>query len=494
MKKTIASYLVCAFTLLTIFASLEANAAKFTVRKYYGNRYHVIMTGPIVHGDDVTFRDIVMRQLAARRLITGMRIYSPGGDVDAALAIGSIIRTLHASTFAPDKSTGAPVCDYGGLGDTAYSTGQECSCESACSLIWVSGEGRWGSPANMEQDDKSNETKVGAPMVGFHAPRFNEAFWGTLTPSEMREKYPEVSDKISKYFATMTVPPWTITIMLENASIDMHYITPYEARQFYNYNAGINEGIITLCRSKYNPGTPQYINCKNNFLEEDAASFAKQFCSAYGCETKVATPEKLPQTPPPVIPDTTPRSPEPPKVTRVTYSNIVNADLYGSDLVVGGITGLDQAGCVARCTNTQGCQGFSFDRWNALCFLKADISMTELRLDPRSTSGAASGTATPQLTQLPKTMKKIHRKLPSGSGFDESARFYDKGYSTVMVANYDSCLQTCRNEDLKCNAVTFQVSTSMCSLYETTGQYYRYDPQTGLPNTDWRAALKSQDN
>jgi hypothetical protein len=132
--------------------------------------------------------------------------FSRGGNVEVAMRIGNQIRTLQARTMAPNHFINEPgfaqcwfvaSASHGGVGyhpNTNYkrnlrtSAGASwCDCASACFLIWASGVTREGN------------------FVGVHRFRFDEMYFGSLSPSEAKMKYAEAETVFRSYLAKLNV-------------------------------------------------------------------------------------------------------------------------------------------------------------------------------------------------------------------------------------------------------------------------------------------------
>jgi hypothetical protein len=148
------------------------------------------MWGPIVPEDAKKFTTVILPYLQNGYLLFEVHIFSGGGDVNVAMRIGDQIRTLQAMTHSPNHFINEPgyaQCWFvaftspGGVGYHPKSNYKRnlrtnagaswCDCASACFLIWASGATREGN------------------YVGIHRFRFNEMYFGALSPSEARTQY-----------------------------------------------------------------------------------------------------------------------------------------------------------------------------------------------------------------------------------------------------------------------------------------------------------------
>jgi len=145
------------------------------------------------------------------------------------------------------------------------------------------------------------------------------------------------------------------------------------------------------------------------------------------------------------------------------YQTRVNRDIYGNDIFVAGrpgIPGIDLAACAARCNEVQECKGFSFDRWNGICFLKNKLS--KLIGDPPSIVGVKRPAGLPSWDSEAKNEVVVVR----------NRRFRDTPRQTPReVENFDACRALCVTS-LDCVTFSYLKATRVCSVYDkTVGPY-----------------------
>lgn len=140
---------------------------------------HII--GKIEAGDDARFRSVVLDQIRrpSGQPVERVRIYSPGGNLKAALGIGDQVSALQLDTWVPsvfipnrnnvtntDLLRGRRTCTVGDKSVTFDPTTGEgdagCQCASACFVIWATGATREGD------------------LVGVHRPAFDAAEFAGL--------------------------------------------------------------------------------------------------------------------------------------------------------------------------------------------------------------------------------------------------------------------------------------------------------------------------
>jgi hypothetical protein len=145
----------------------------------------ISLTGEIKRGDDLVFA-----RLAKSAKEISLSLESSGGDVDTAMAIGSIIR----------KSEGWVMTR---------------ACYSACVLIFAGGVTRTG-PAIVDE-----------PVVGVHRIFFAELQPG-LTASQVKARYDAQLNRVRSYLAEMNVAPELLSFMQSIEPGDMHVLTQKE--------------------------------------------------------------------------------------------------------------------------------------------------------------------------------------------------------------------------------------------------------------------------
>lgn len=85
------------------FGVLEAKAAELYWQKVEGH-VQIFVEGHIRDGDEVEFRNLIMRLANSGQIISHVTVFSPGGSVLPALSIGRQIRTLRLSTADPMRN------------------------------------------------------------------------------------------------------------------------------------------------------------------------------------------------------------------------------------------------------------------------------------------------------------------------------------------------------------------------------------------------------
>jgi hypothetical protein len=138
------------------------------------------------------------------------------------------------------------------------------------------------------------------------------------------------------------------------------------------------------------------------------------------------------------------------------FANYDNYDLVGRD--IRHIKQIDLEGCVSACVIDGQCIGYSFDKWNRYCFLKAATGA--FRLEPNTISGLRQGTTSPAMASTPATMQRYRNKA-----------FPFKGQETSKAESFEDCETRCAAQDA-CVAFTYFKISGQCRLMHTTGEYF----------------------
>lgn len=220
----------------------------------------IVLVGPIAPGDEQKFRRAATEQLRKGCDALKLYLYSPGGDLKAALNIGRQVRVLQLTTIGPElylqrvKDTPLPRDDprqcprlpgesvrydrelkvferyvealkqswtnklpsptnasklwtYNpktGEGDT------RCVCASACFFIWAAGSERQGD------------------AIQIHRPYFDPAAFGQLDLSQARVAYQKLVDSARAFLLSVDIPDALVSRMFSIGSTQIAYLTPGE--------------------------------------------------------------------------------------------------------------------------------------------------------------------------------------------------------------------------------------------------------------------------
>jgi hypothetical protein len=280
MLRTLAKILVIVlFQLTTPLFPSEAQAADILVNE----KGDILIVGPIQSGDDEKFRQTVVAEIKRRgsdNPVGHLRIYSPGGDLGAALKIGEQVHLLQMNTVAPQAapknvfknavtvpSTDPRYCDLPGEKERRKQVSDEhgrhlaaeieerkkgislprkfegrfetfdpvsrrgdarCECASACFFIWAAGAIRSGN------------------VVGIHRPSFDPARFSTLPPSEARTQYDSLMRASKSYLAKVGISQELINRVFSIDSTKVAYLGPEELSRL-GRSPHLEELLIAKC-------------------------------------------------------------------------------------------------------------------------------------------------------------------------------------------------------------------------------------------------------
>jgi hypothetical protein len=266
-------------------AAPGATIPKVLIYPLYDNVVGVTIFGPIVLGDDALFKTQVLSSLRAGKLVSLIRIFSPGGSTDASINIGRQIRTLQAETESPFVKDGVRSCPVdlgispsgspigGTIGILSYdpksrSGDDRCRCESGCSLIWMGGLGRHGD------------------FVGVHRPAFDAKFYGGLSLDAAQATYQRALEEVEPYVTKMGAPDEIRDMLVSTSSKQMHYLTDSELAQMKNFPAFLDELIIAKCGTAADPNADESARvakraCVKEVLKEKMRAGAKDYLKDY---------------------------------------------------------------------------------------------------------------------------------------------------------------------------------------------------------------------
>lgn len=180
------AFLFISGLLLLVFESALVSAAD--VRSYIsgsGSYRSVIIEGVIEPGDHERFLRVIQENQGN---ISGLYIFSPGGDFYEAMKIGRSMRALELSSQVPMRdSLNRPVCESG-LPGQAPQVPSNCICASACFFIHIGAVHRGGN------------------YLAVHRPYFARGIFGELTQSEAQAAFDDLQQSARQYMFEMGVP------------------------------------------------------------------------------------------------------------------------------------------------------------------------------------------------------------------------------------------------------------------------------------------------
>lgn len=211
--------LIIATCVLCFDSSPSAAAAEIY---YLDKPCGIFIVGKIEPTDGKLFHKTVIDMITnGHCLVHSVSVFSPGGDLMAAIDIGHQIRALNWSTEAPhsgglvDFTPASARCSIGAdivTFDTQSKKGDpRCICASACFFIWASGGiGRNGD------------------AVLLHRPYFNKEVFKNLSVVEAEKSYNGLAATSREYLSEMGVPEAIVARMFSISSTSAKYMTKEE--------------------------------------------------------------------------------------------------------------------------------------------------------------------------------------------------------------------------------------------------------------------------
>jgi hypothetical protein len=249
--------------------------------------------GAIVPGDGEKFKSLVLPYIKRGYLLFNVRVFTGGGDVGAAMAIGDQVRTLQAMTTAPTEFINEPgyvqcwFVSWAGKGGIGYNPNSNiktsragggpgwCTCASACFLIWASGSSRSGN------------------IVGIHRIRPNGTY-GNLSVSQAREVYEGIEQHYRDYVSKLNVPATIVDRMFATPYGSMYWLNHSELQLLTStpYLEELENAKCPPDRTKVEYDSygnwrsttedPIRINCNREILKEMMRDGAREYLAKYG--------------------------------------------------------------------------------------------------------------------------------------------------------------------------------------------------------------------
>jgi len=174
------------FSLSLVFISHASNAAD--IRPYIIQGYRaIVIEGQIEPGDFESFIQIVRENQGK---VSGVYIFSAGGDFYEAMKIGSAMRELELSSQVPMRnSLGQPSCRKDSFSvSPSPKNSKNCTCASACFFIHIGAIHRGGT------------------YLAVHRPFFAKGKFGTLSQANAQKEFEKLQQRARTYMKEMGVP------------------------------------------------------------------------------------------------------------------------------------------------------------------------------------------------------------------------------------------------------------------------------------------------
>lgn len=142
-----------------------------------------------------------------------------------------------------------------------------------------------------------------------------------------------------------------------------------------------------------------------------------------------------------------------------SFTQLNNIDLDGNELKR--LRGIPQYSCETLCRSDPSCAGYTYDKWNQWCFLKNSIRVQFV--SPKSVSGLKFGSRSPPSSANIVEMKRYRKK-----------HFPGDGYATVRAPSPDTCEGECIDQ-IQCIAFTYFYEDNLCRLFSSVGEYFSHE-------------------
>jgi hypothetical protein len=182
--KTIVMHVLYVFTFSSLFVPVMAADVRPFISGS-GSYRAVVIEGDIGRGDFETFVRIVRENQGK---ISGVYIFSPGGDFYEAMKIGRALRALELSSQVPMRDpSGQPSCEDDGFTPVPNDP-KNCTCASACFFVHIGGVHRGGT------------------FLAVHRPYFGKGEFGKLSQADARKTFDALQNGARDYMQEMGVP------------------------------------------------------------------------------------------------------------------------------------------------------------------------------------------------------------------------------------------------------------------------------------------------
>lgn len=205
-----------ALFLIAIFAACFASlssAAEITLLK----KGSMSLSGDLRPGDAEKFARKIALNATVRLVLD-----SPGGSIEEALRISSLLKSSYISTEVKK----------GGI------------CASACFFIFLAGDNRFASGTIHGRFRKS----AVAGYIGLHRPYLSADTFNAGPSTSMAVKAQHgVMQKVATYLRNENVPQRLIDEMMSRPSNDIYWMTSDDIDQLGEYSPGVEELLIARC-------------------------------------------------------------------------------------------------------------------------------------------------------------------------------------------------------------------------------------------------------
>ena len=210
--------------LLAVFAGTSSQAIAANIYPIIhgtGSFRQMVIEGVIAHGDFDKFIKIVEE---SQGKMSGIYLFSSGGDFDEAMKIGRAMRALELSSAVPmrDERTDKPVCNAGNTISPKPKDPKNCIAASAAFFIHIGSIHRSGT------------------FLAVHRPYFVQGKFGALSEDEAKKAFDELQSRARAYMEEMGVPkhiqedvlgtPSDSALILDDKTIKTYFWTELPSR------------------------------------------------------------------------------------------------------------------------------------------------------------------------------------------------------------------------------------------------------------------------
>jgi hypothetical protein len=186
LKRNFAVARTAVAALWLVCISLQVNAAELQLKGSESWRVLAI-EGPIETGDYERFLTVVKEN---QGLLSGVYLFSAGGDFVEAMKIGRALRALELSSQVPMRDRrGRPMCADASWGMPTPRNPENCTAASAAFFIHIGAVHRGGN------------------FLAVHRPYFEPGRFGNLTEGQAQAAYANLQKEARTYMTEMGVPP-----------------------------------------------------------------------------------------------------------------------------------------------------------------------------------------------------------------------------------------------------------------------------------------------
>ena len=189
MKKSIITIVTPLIFLCSYGWSAEFNWS--TIKETNHEESILTIRGEIEKGDS----EKLLKQILSHEHLTEILLDSPGGIVDEAIKMSSVISGLKIATRVVSEKI----------------------CASSCFFLYLAGEPRQSS-------GMTNINGIFFGRVGLHRPYFNKEFFDNNMNENSTKKQEELMNSVSRYLQQQMVPNYLIEMMMRNSSSEIYLL------------------------------------------------------------------------------------------------------------------------------------------------------------------------------------------------------------------------------------------------------------------------------